>query len=518
MTKDIFISNGFDVIVSQKTFDVFEAAEHLLSRRRKRLAGISRQGERVTLSFSFLRCPWCGKTVPAEQGEGVICRSSILALTGIQQSLFEAPELAASPQNMSGELSCPRCGSKSKLADGGYALSVKAYGGVITVSRRLKTIDDILGISWADISDVPLDMSACEQVCFDTARAEITLCIVSGGVTVCRKKNFKQKDTPLADIINKSRQLKRALKNAFLCVWGRPLPYTVQELGFDRFCLMTRFVGFDRDFYESLPCRLGSKMLDDSFLPAAINVRNEKSAVKCLADSHLSRTKSVRRHFYNNPALLLYISECERLADVVGNVDYFCRLLSDDSIFAILSAVHTYPGVIEMYRDYVRVCGAKSLIYWLTSYRIAFNKYAMRYHAMSEAAREKEPMRWKDSDCFFERRPSVGYSVLMHRPPDNVPDSVIDGHLFRWLKNSDDYARASAALSNCLCEWSDCDNPVCVIERKNSILAAIEVCPDTNTVVQARTELNGDISKNKKLNSVFCRWVAQNSLIFEKNV
>lgn len=518
MTKYIHISNGFDVIVSQKTLDIFQAADYLLSRRRKRLAGIGRQGNRVTLSFSFLRCPWCGKTVSTDNGGGIPCRNSLLTMVGIQQSFFESPELTAPPQKTVDTLECPRCGFKSKRADGTHTLSVAVCGSVITVSRRLDTVDDILGIAWTDISDIPLDMSVCEQVCFDTARGEITLCIVNGGVPVCRKSNFKQKDTPIAELINKSRQLKRALKNAFYCVWGRPLPYTVSELGLEQICLITRFVGFDRDFYDRLPCRLGSKTLDDSFLPAAVNVRDEKSAVKCLADSPLSGTKSVRRLFYNNPALLLYISECERLADAVDNVDYFCKLLSDNGIFAILSGLHTYPGIIEMYRDYVRVCGAKSLVYWLTSYRIAFNKYAMRYHAMSEAAREREPMRWKDSDCFFERRPSVDYSVMMHRPPEDMPDTVIDGHLFRWLKNSDDYARAAAALSNCLCEWSDCDNPVCVIMHKNSILAAIEVCEHTHTVVQARTELNGDIADNKKLNAVFNRWLVNNSLKFEKNV
>jgi hypothetical protein len=110
--------------------------------------------------------------------------------------------------------------------------------------------------------------------------------------------------------------------------------------------------------------------------------------------------------------------------------------------------------------------------------------------------------RHKDAVSPWEKLP---YSVPMRPPAAEIPDCVVDGYTFFWLRSSNDYAYAARMLNNCLREWKPHNAPVVCVRVGNHYLAAIEV--RYPYVEQAFGRSNAPISHDPFLEQAIYGWM-----------
>lgn len=161
-------------------------------------------------------------------------------------------------------------------------------------------------------------------------------------------------------------QIGRTIKRVFLERFKRELPFEKNERTPEKYILMTRFIGFDRRFYDSIPYLKGTFDIERTFQSVARKLHSMNGAYKLFKQSDLPDFKSVRRVFFSNAGLLFYLDECEKLWQAIADPNLFCDLMNHDCIFHILSILHQRPCLYKFVFDYSRLQGSKGLIKRIT--------------------------------------------------------------------------------------------------------------------------------------------------------
>ena len=315
--------------------------------------------------------------------------------------------------------------------------------------------------------------------------------------------------TSLYKLIDTNALIKRKLYKAFSWLYTGHIPFTADDLSPRNAVAMTRFRGFSRIFYDSIPYDLTDGMIDSSFNALAREIRTENDLPGILKRSSIPNTKSIKRTMFSNPGLFFYISELEKMWEILDGINSFLRILESRRIFFILPFLHQYPGSLSFLSDYRTVKSASCLFSLMNTRWDEISSYSTSYCSMSSTAKEKERKRWKNTKLTLTERQH--YSIPIPTVSDTIRDCSIDGFFFEWLRTKRDYIRAGNTLNNCLKDWTPISNPVVVIKRNSRVVAAVEILD--NMVIQARAAHNMAIEHNGDLYVALEKWKAQYSLI-----
>ncbi len=286
-------------------------------------------------------------------------------------------------------------------------------------------------------------------------------------------------------------------------------------MDFFKFLNIVRYQNFDKSFYDYLPYGESGVIEDTVFLKISNELKNPSAALTMFSNSTLPQTKSIKKVFMKCPYMLFYINECEKLYNIIDNINLFRKVVSCDSCFIIFSFLHTYSGIYTFLEDYCLVEGKIKLTNHLLDDFNQIVEAALKYVSLSNYGRAYEQKKWKKDKNYFSLKYFMdvnveSYNTPMSNPPENIVDINIDGYSFKWLRTSSEYKKAGDILNNCLKEWNVFNNPVTAIYKSNNIIAAVEV--NKNEVFQAYKKDNKMIIEDKKLYNAFLKWTEKYNL------
>ena len=296
----------------------------------------------------------------------------------------------------------------------------------------------------------------------------------------------------------------------------------------------TVFVGYDKDFYRSIPFDESGVRVERSFARAARALRFASRVPGLLKKSRLPDVKSVRKILFTYPDYLFYLPELELIWELSGDVNRFAGLLQrrTKNFYEVLAILHSRPSVAAFLRDYVITTGTE-IEKPTENGRIETRggstplfSYATSYATLTEDGKKAEREKWVrnngvksiHSDTagpFFSRPvPRFVYDDVNSTIPD---ETEIDGFVFSRLCSTGEYEEAGRVLENCLRGWHHHHNTdVWVIRKDGEILAAVEVFK--LDIMQALKAENEEIEPWSKLGIALGKWRKKYGLEFDDDL
>ena len=390
----------------------------------------------------------------------------------------------------------------------------------ITVMRRLD-FDKYSSVRWIDEFNV-FDFDLYETVTFNIKRGRTYAGLENQSGVKYAVRDISDTEAadmagdPVFELLRYSDEVYRELKSFFLRQWSDDdLPFSFYELDLGKYMMLTRFVGYKRNFYNAIPFDIEENRIEHSFSKIAKQLHAAKNVPALFEASRLPNMKSVRKIVFENPELLFYLNELEKLWEIINNPDLFRTFLESKKVYTEVSALHKYPVIFKFYKEFVSVVGQKSLCGFISKGNNNIHNYAIKYIALNDYEKKLERKKWKVS--FLTNTDELGSEFSVPIPIPNEISDILEWdfgyYSFVRLSNSKEYLTAGKHLENCLTDWRRFSGNVYGVIRFGKYVAAIEVAD--NTVVQAYTYQNGEIYEDEEIFSVFCDWVNLNHLEYE---
>jgi hypothetical protein len=506
------IPTGFRIINMQKAVDYTTACELLSSKRQRYYKKAEKKDGQIVLYWQKIKCPNCGSEFSpykfTKTDKNRVSKPRIYDWTECQLSFFKNNNSILYIGNDFDGLNrtplCFKCGCRATVSDNSERIVVESDNETIQVSR---------------VS--PKENTVFERITFNFKTGETLFInkgqtgIVNGFIVCSEEKNYLKEKTSvkvgvLDNLISNNTIVKRNLRRLFQEKWTAKIPYDDKELTLETFALMTKFMNFNRRFYEAIPYDNDSTSFEKSFDYITNSFRDEQSVIKMLKESSLPNCKSVKKLFFQRPELIFYISECEFMYEIIGDVNLFCRVFSNNDIIQVLICIHIYPLTKEFYKDYLEIIGKQRFCKQITSNAFETNHFARNYCALSDYGKEREKKRWKKETKNDKGSELAVFSIKqyfstpMHPVDEDIKDCTINGYSFKWLRTKREYAKAGEQLVNCLKIWRICDSPVVAVSFNRITVAAIEV--RNKEIVQAFKSHNDWIEEDSSLGKAVAKW------------
>lgn len=542
------IPNGYIIEQRLINVDIDSAVEILKSRKRRKIISAYRKDYDLfaELRIDVWKCPFCNYeeaiTILNNRKDKNSCRGiqnvnkRVVEKWGTKQMSFFGREKEKISLNViptiDGEQCCPKCHRVSTLSTLKRNVSIQQDNLKIVIKAEIYSLEELVSIPWTGRKSMVTQFPLYEILTFNfkTGKSYVEIqdkndvCVAKRDITYF--PNVFEKCI-LSNLIINNVFLSRTLKRIFAQKFDEKLPFEKNELSIEKYILMTRFVGFPRSFYDSIPFVCGSLKIDKTFCKIANQLHTTDGGKKLFDKSQLPKCKSVKKNVFSKVGLLFYLHECECFWRIIQDVNCFCKLISSEYIFDIVSLLHKRPMLFDFLYDFARVKSVKKMVELITKDWVFSTYYATDYCTMSEPMKLEEQKLWlsrnvsyKKLFCFcvdgeffdedneaFEcyRNSRMGFSIPMKSPIEGVCNCNIDGFSFVWLRCGSDYFKAGVKLKNCLTRWKSFDNPVVVVKQNEKIVAAIEVGADC--VKQVRGYHNTSITDVVGLPDAYNKWL-----------
>lgn len=489
----------------------------------------------VYFKKDLLICPVCGyqmgaykHTVKGGKPQKIISRSRAYEWCCVPSIFDEAYKtlMLYAPFTPTDKIICPNCSHSAPIATTSVGFDFKYNRHKLTVSTELTSVRDIIGIRWAEslaLTDFPLT----ESITFNFRKGHIFSTLSANGKIVCCRDITSvscDNTSKLIFAIDSNSFIKGALKRYFRKEWGKALPYKNNELNFRRFCEMTTYIGYTKEFYSNIPYvfnKNNALAFNTLFVKARKRLHRYEYTPTVFSASSLPGSKALKRLMFDNPSYFFYIRELEKLNIIFGDLNILLTFMKNDEAYSLLSFMHTYENIFNFYADFKEVKGKGALLRYLVNHSEDFNKYGTVYLSLSEKLRKKAQNEWKarKESCIGEIVASLKNYRCSVKSDGSLPSSKnfefkkmnTDGYTFSILKSKNDYVYYGEELDNCLGEIAVC-NPVICMSKNGHAVAAIEVDTHGKSVEQALLKNNEPIEANKTVFAAFNKWRKANKL------
>lgn len=516
------IPSGYQLNRRVQTVELEAACALLRTKKRRRYTCAVKKGGIVELVRELVVCPACGHESPSYtrhlvpiycQGDTIqrpATKEDLETWASRQMTFFEETQSLYfqqfSPPGDTYE--CPKCLCQSHPFTGNIPVELIHQGHKLTIRQEVTSIADILTFPW--IQDLSFTFPIWEECVFNFRNGRTYIQLVDpAGEKLAVYDLTSRKDVKSVGAFHflfQNTRLRRRVKKAFELEWRSKLPFSEQELDLPHLMLLTEFIGYPKTFYYAIPYARGTYGVDPLFRKERARLHRAVDIPQLYRCSALPQAKSVRRFIFQNPAVLFYQEECQRLCKLVDDLNLFCRLLASPSLYLLLAALKVHPGIFPFFEDYVQVKGGKGLLDKVLPRCYGAFYYALHYGTLSKRAKNQEQARWRKKNFNFTSRIEISpFSLPMPPIHTKIHDCTINGYRFFWLKSSRDYYNTSQELHNCLDTWGPCRNPVICIAKNQRALAAIEV-KDGSYIVQAQLPHNRPIKGGTPLYAAYMLW------------
>ena len=522
---------GYKIEKKIHNMTVNDAREILLTKKQKKFTSAIRSEYDVSLAEHFITCPHCGNKVNLyaknlKKAFNIqafspyrLKKEVILDWTSQQIDLFKEtykPLLLNHMIKVNDELSCPKCKNTMKPSEETRKVEIRYHRHKLFIRAEVLDVTELFSLPCLTGGSVYIEFPLYEVACFNFIKGHTYLrlenakgqCIAIRDITSDKYNWFSG---TVYNVISKNKQVKRILRDLFNREWNGKIPFFPSELNVNELRMLTMFVGYDRNFYSSIPFKKDSLGVEESFIRQVKKMHHSRDTVKLFKNSNLPDMKSVRKIFFSDAGLFFYLEECERFWNLLNDPNYFTALLKNEEIYRILSDLHTRPMIFEFIEDFLKIFKAKRLLKLINKRWQSLCTYAVNYGSMSEHMRKGEREKWKQNKKGSGIDSVPDFSIpMIKEPAQRIRNCVIDEFEFSWLKTSTDYKEAGEALNNCLTEWERENYPVVCVRKGGKIIAAMEIRDDF--VYQAYTANNCSLSKEPGLINAYYKWHFKNNL------
>ena len=542
-TKTITINKGFTTTQKTDRFDLYSSYDIILGTSKQfRYSEVVADTKNNAAYFKrdLLICPACGfqfgaykHAIEGYNPKKVINRSKAYEWCCVQ-SLFEDAYKTLKlydPFVPDNDVVCPNCSHIAPISTKTEEYVFIHGRHKLTVSTELTSIKEILDIGWiADltVSDVPLT----ESITFNFKKGKISSKLTAGDRIICVRditNTICNASSKLISEIDNNSFIKGSLKRFFRMEWKTSLPYNSNELNFKRFCEMVTYIGYQKEFFSSIPYEYNKNILSD-FNKTYSNIRKSlhkyTRTPEIFNASVLPKTTALKRLMFDKPSFFFYIKELEKLNTILGDINYLLTFMNGRNSHILLMFMHTYENIFVFYTDFSRIKGSNTFVRYLTLHNDVFNSYGMIYLSLDEKLRNKAQNEWrtKNSNLMDKLDAAVTYfhnfincSESYFREEEfKFKKNNIGGYTFSLLRTQNDYIFYGMKLDNCLGETKTL-NPVIRMNKNGHAVAAIEVNPRDMSVEQAYLKGNAPIEENNAVYAAFKKWCKANRLQYEKS-
>ena len=297
-----------------------------------------------------------------------------------------------------------------------------------------------------------------------------------------------------------------------------PFPYLAEELDLVTLILLNRFCGFPRSFYNSIPFEQQSPHIHNSFFSAAEKLRYYPAVKDLYAELNLPKGKALQKCIFENPALLFYKAEIERIP--FQNPDVLRSILCSRWVFLFLSEIHVTPQICFFLWDMVQAKGEAKAWRAIESASRFLPGIWARY-AQLPASKKNDPKLFNGSlENICDRLYSY-YEVKFHAPL-RLPHEIlqlecrIGEYRFVVLASRIDFENAASNLYNCLRSYwrRERDTFVIGIMHHGRYVGAVEITVrySEKQILQAEGRFNEPIEQDKELGEIYRYWKMMNGL------
>lgn len=524
-TLSMEIPLGYRILNKSKRLKIWEAENILTSRKQRYYTKAVRNGADAELVGSYLVCPFCGKEFVTntnysdcvrwkQAGSKRVPKQTVKNWSSLQQSFFDEREnkalIISAPMRKPRSFRCPACDNTSSHSDAVKNVRLTLFRKKITMESEVSNISELFAFKWMTEESFRVTFPMYECLTFNLRRGSVYIRLKDeDGNVLCQRDVTPYPELLCGSIANslitENKKVQRSVKRMFASVWGCKLPYNSRGISMKSLFEMTLFVGYTRAFYNAVPYKADAMQVDGSFRINTKKMHNAGNVVKLYAQSELPKAKSIRRIFFQKPALFFYLEEAEMLWNAIGDYNLYCAFLESDVVFEVLSDMHMRPGIIEYITDFCRTKNAHSFVKniqqdWTEIFARAID-YCCARPEVKKAIRDS----WISGNALSRselRKPS--YSIPMKSPEERITDCCIDGYTFFWLRTSREYEKAGEAMNNCLGTWHTNNSPVVCVRKEDEYVAAIEI--ENGIIVQARGLWNMPIEYDEEFSEVFEKW------------
>ena len=531
------VPKGYSIVEKSKTMPMAQAQNLLLTKAAGRYTRAHREDDRVTLYSTHLVCPHCchwvvynANTVEVQAGIATYSsrrprpnKARVMAWADPQITFFDeeraslplAPSVPATTAFI-----CPACGLQSCDTAGERQVDLSLHRGKISLRCSVESVEEILCLQQMKHQRVHLTFPLYEVITFNLRRGRVSLRYEDeNGVTLhCRDITEMPRQMvggATYRVLSCNRRVMRRILGLFRTAWGCPLAYTERMPPVSALVQMTRFVGYPRSFYAAIPYEVGTYRIQSAFRCMARLLRNASILPVIYDRVGLPRAKSLRRLMFQNPGFFFYVFQVSTLSSVLNDVNLTCRFLEGSRAYQVLTDLFARPKIMDYLVDYAHAKSPHRMLSMMEEMWDVMYSQAIEYASMSPEMQRITQFAWS-------RRGEVApwgnlpYSVPMHPPARQIPDSEVDGYTFFWLYSSNDYAHAARLLNNCLGQWKSQNAPVVCVRKRDRYVAAIEV--RYPYVEQAFARNNDPISHDPPLERAIHAWMERYRLEWGSHV
>ena len=511
----IEVPDGFELIKTEKAVSTEKARSILCTRKKRNIASAKYEGDYIVLTQYHYRCPYCRRLSLAYFRE--VGKPKQVTKTEINQWISDQyaihdhkPSLILNNPIVSTQnFYCSYCRQVSTPYHHNQKIIVERERKKIKVSMVARSMAEYLEQremekDWARAMSFPVT----ETLTFNLGNGHVYHYIrekdILTGVNDLRSEREFSKDSVLCQAIIKYDLVRREMMKLFRSIYGTILPYTNKELCLENFFKMTRFVGYQKNFYENgVPYDLENAWIDRSFKTAVKRLHFAKDLPGIYERSGLPQTKSIRRLFFNQPGYFFFLKEAELLWNLLDNVNYFRSMLQLSHAFDILSFLHDYPATILFFQSFKDQRTVSLLCFQIESNWCFLQSYALQFSCQSYQRRIVEMETWQKRwrpDLRRGRRYSIPICIVT----PTIRECKLDGFEFVWLKTRADYVQAGNELNNCLADWDSTNNTIMVMKKNGQCKAAIEI--QNGQIRQAYAEDNYPIEDDIEVLGAYDHW------------
>ena len=516
------LRNGILLKEDRRVVNIDKAVEILSSKKQKRYTSAVRRDEGDAILVShYYECPHCRNRVPAyprytnglfnenKRIRDKVERDKVHKWGQRQISIFDNENseifFNAVVENKLG-YRCPECNGTVYAIDCEREVTVTCRRGKISVTTEIISFAELASFPCFCNKNTAVTFPIYEKTVFNLNKGRCCLEVTSADGAVLFKRDVT--DSPeavngaLPHIIKESKSVKRYLYRLFLSKQGK-IAFSAREMSFEKFVLITRFGGFDRRFYDCIPFKDECCAVHKSFRHLLRHFVNGDRLCRFYERSGLPSMKSVRRYIFEHAGLLFYTDGLEILWRSIGDPNLFLRVMDSDTVFNVISDLHSYPAIGVLLDDFSVLVGKAPLVRAVNECWGAVTAYGKSYVAMSAKRRREEQRDW-NSRLFCDRRCRGRESVSLPMTLTTLADTAVEGFYYQCLRSGREYKLAASVLHNCLGTWHGRGSAVVVVKRHGVIVAAIEILG--RVITQAYAQNNQEISTYPELNSSYTAW------------
>lgn len=485
-------------------------------------SAILHEDQSVTLISASVTCPYCNYVHPIRRPHQ-ISKADIERIENWadpQLNFFTPRESEMELSFFSPEVhhfTCPNCGMESNDKHNESTIFVKREKHKLFVRCEIKNLCNLFDLPYVPRTSFSIMLPLYEQIEFNIRNGHTCVRIMTDHDRVLHTVDITNNpriltECALAEWFYKYEVVRQMVAEGFQSLSNADIPVDLCDINIDAYVFFTRFVGYNKAFYASIPYDKETLVLDSSFTNLD-KLHTQKSAVTYLSSFPFAKYKSSRKLVCEQAGLLFYLPECNALYYAVEDINVFRSILESRYAFDLLILLHRHPLSLEFFSDYRRVKGAAGLFRKITSSRYSwrdFRGYALNYCSLSQHEKAAERKKWKADFSFMSNWFSANYSLpIALKLPNNIK-GVVNGFTFKPIDNTSECLKVGKELKNCLKGWESCDSAVVAVMMKNEIVAAIEICDDS--IVQAHTYDNGRIDEIENLPEAIEEWARRGKM------